>query len=144
MQSHWFCKKFCGNPPVGERNCEIHKHNLIGALAELPGESHAIDEGLEVFPVLCVDRRVWVFNPYSETVIDETFEEGQDGKGEGLYVGLLVDGYKEVRDGGCRRHPHCDTFVLMNKDVAKRHSVVVHDNIECFDEWYRGKVWEVG
>jgi hypothetical protein len=48
-----------------------------------------------------------------------------EGGGEGFDVGFFIDGDEEVSNGRCRGHPHCE---LMDEDVAKSHSVVVHND----------------
>ena len=56
-----------------------------------------------------------------------------------------VHGFKDgnVKVGDCwrRGHAHCNAFVLLDNEVAKFHSVIMHDKGEGFYQGMWAQVW---
>ncbi len=79
-------------------------------------------------------------DPDTKAIIDESTEEHDEHPNDGDNLFCLKDGYKEIRDGGGRRHPHRNAFDLVDNKVPKAHPVVPHNKGHCFDDhaWVLG------
>ena len=74
----------------------IHEDKLLARILKRPTQSASADDGLEIGPVVGAGRRIFVMQPYSDSVVNESLVERKIFLEEREDVYLFVDGDVQI------------------------------------------------